>query len=140
VQCHDELPFLDRDRARQQSTVYPFGAAQGRFDGNVEFDICPQFGAGQADPSFRDPVVSSIPTLILTGTYDPTTPTEWADITAAALDASQLIRFRGVGHIVITTGACPVQIMQMFPDAPTVEVVRTCVAGYVPEFTTELPQ
>ncbi len=63
VQGHDEIPFLDRELANEQAVEYPFGAAFARFDGDVEFDICPVFGAGVADPTFRQPVAADVPTL-----------------------------------------------------------------------------
>lgn len=135
VQCHDEIPFLDRELAREQATQYPFGGAFGRFDGDIEFDICPVFGAGAADPSFRLPVVADVPTLMFTGTYDPTTPTRWADEAASTLAAAQVIRFAGVGHVVINTGACPLVLMQSFLADPATPLDLTCVSDYTsPEF------
>lgn len=62
---------------------------------------------------------------MLTGTYDPTTPTRWADEAAATLTRAQVARFPGVGHVVINTGACPFDSAEQYATRRQVQGVPT---------------
>lgn len=89
----------------------------------------PAVAAQSTRASETHPVTSAIPTLILSGQYDPITPP------AASLRAAQTLRhsyrfvFPGTGHGVYQTGPCPDHIVSAFEDDPTQRPDATCIAA-----------
>ena len=89
----------------------------------------PAVAAQSTRASETHPVTSAIPTLILSGEYDPITPP------AASLRAAQTLRdsyrfvFPGTGHGVYQTGPCPDRIVGAFEDDPTHRPDATCIAA-----------
>jgi pimeloyl-ACP methyl ester carboxylesterase len=59
---------------------------------------CAQWGAGTSPSSTREPVISDVPTLLLSGTFDPGTPPVWAQQVAQGLTDSTYIEFARSGH------------------------------------------
>lgn len=54
----------------------------------------------------QEPVTSAIPTLILSGEYDPVTPPASGMLAARTLSKSYYFSFPGVGHVVVGANAC----------------------------------
>jgi hypothetical protein len=69
VLCHDELPFVDREALAVSAVGDP--AAQEDFVESPYFDVCKAWAVGSADPPVAQPVTSDIPTLFITGQFDP---------------------------------------------------------------------
>jgi pimeloyl-ACP methyl ester carboxylesterase len=68
-------------------------------DVNLEYRaVCDAWQAPDLGPAFRAPVVSALPTLILHGTWDTSTPIENAREVAATLSNSQLVEVIEGGH------------------------------------------
>lgn len=68
-------------------------------DLNVEYRaVCDTWQAPDLGPSFRAPVVSAVPTLILHGLWDVSTPIENAREVAATLSRGQLVEVAEGGH------------------------------------------
>jgi pimeloyl-ACP methyl ester carboxylesterase len=62
----------------------------------AEFKICNIWNTGRPDPIESKPVVSNIPTLILSGEMDPIAP--YGELTKSTLSNSYLYTFQNVGH------------------------------------------
>ena len=73
------------------------------------------------DPSFLEPVTSDIPTLVLSGTYDPVTPTPGGEAVAEDLGAT-FVTFEGFGHGVWNESECGTAITLAFLTDPAAEV------------------
>jgi pimeloyl-ACP methyl ester carboxylesterase len=82
------------------------------------FRVCGQWGAARVSPSIKNPVVSSIPTLILAGQYDPITPPSFGGIAGRTLRNSFVFEFPGVGHYVRGASPCAHAIMMQFLANP----------------------
>lgn len=95
----------------------------------VDLDGCAAFGAGRGDPDDREPVVSDIPTLILSGEYDPITPPAWGARAATTLERATQVVFPGIGHGVLGTVSCAERIANAFLDDPTAAVDAACAAA-----------
>ena len=81
------------------------------------------------------PVVSQLPALILSGEYDPITPPAWGRLAAETLDHSFFYEFPGIGHGVMRSNECGLEIGLSFLDHPTVAPDATCIDGLTgPEF------
>jgi pimeloyl-ACP methyl ester carboxylesterase len=127
VICHEELPFNDHDEVLAASD--PESQIADYIIGNFETDqrICEQWGAGTADPLENEAVQSDIPTLILSGEYDPRTPPQWGEVAAATLENSYSYTFPGSGHGVSLDGGCPTRIAQSFLEDPTSAPPAGCI-------------
>ncbi|HEX5167366.1 MAG TPA: alpha/beta hydrolase, partial [Thermomicrobiales bacterium] len=91
------------------------------------FRVCSQWGAARISPSVKTPVVSAIPTLILAGQYDPSTPPEFGRIASRTLRNSFFFEFPGVGHYTGNGSPCAHAIMLQFLDDPTQRPDATCI-------------
>lgn len=83
--------------------------------GKLFFDFCSSFPHGSPAKDFFEPTKSSIPTLLLSGTFDPVTPPSSAEVAMKTLSASKHIVV-GAGHIV-SPHPCIRRIVKKFVDA-----------------------
>ncbi len=92
-------------------------------------------GLWQAQPrplSVNDPVVSDVPALLLSGNYDPITPPVYADIAGETLTTAYNFVFPHVGHGVLRSDRCAVDIAVAFINAPLREPESSCIAETPP--------
>jgi pimeloyl-ACP methyl ester carboxylesterase len=111
VDCHDAGPVDLRD-AELQLQLYPRTASIKRFD--WQHHACRYWDSGEASAAFRTPVVAEVPTLLLAGEFDPVTPPEWAEMTAAHLSEGRLFVFPAVGHGVLDSHHCAADLVRRF--------------------------
>lgn len=134
VECNEAAPFADPkaiEQARQ---------ADARFAGYPAFRsdlaICRQWGAGQADPAVYAPVRSDIPTLLLSGQFDPITPPDTARQAAATLSKSTVVVIPAVGHNTLQV-PCAGRVARTFLDDPTAPPDTSCLGAVrPPDFIT----
>jgi pimeloyl-ACP methyl ester carboxylesterase len=102
-----------------------------------DLQVCGLWHVKQAPASARAPVMSHIPTLVLSGEYDPITPPSLGALAARGLRNSFTFRIPGTGHGVFLSDRCPYRITQDFLDDPTTRPVEAgCIAGMSePSFT-----
>jgi pimeloyl-ACP methyl ester carboxylesterase len=92
------------------------------------FGACENWPAEEAAPSFKDPLVSDIPTLILEGELDPVTPPEYGRLVAGHLSNAYFFEFPGFGHAGESTSECALSITAAFIEDPTTEPDAACMA------------
>lgn len=80
---------------------------------------CAEWDVPALDDMVDEPVRSDIPTLLLSGEYDPITPPLYAGAIAATLSHATHVNFPAVGHGVLQGGPCPVAVMRAFLDDPS---------------------
>lgn len=112
VNCHDQvfaMPFQDLD-----TTI---------------FEMCKFWDTRPAAPGENDPVSSEIPTLILSGRYDPITPPSYARQLAGHLAHSTLAEIPDQGHAPSATGVsdCPIKIISAFVQDPNIAPDLACI-------------
>ncbi len=89
-------------------------------------------------PAQKQPVHSSIPTLVLAGQYDPITPPAHSAAVAHGLTHGYFYQFPATGHGVFLTNACPYHITADFLDHPRSAPDASCIAGMpAPAFLTK---
>jgi pimeloyl-ACP methyl ester carboxylesterase len=133
VECNEEVPFgTVEDMLADNLTVQPLVRDHFNNDLRVYFSMCDAWEAGRADPVENHLVVSDIPTLLLTGEYDPITPPEWASLTAETLGNSTVYQFPGWGHWIMRSGSCGLKIGLDFMDTPTAPIDASCIASMGP--------
>ena len=129
VLCNEEVPFSSLEAFRSTLAEYPELARffEGFEAGGLAYAVCPDWGAGEADARENEPIRSDIPTLIMTGQYDPIVPPGWGQQAAQTLTTSYFFEFAGMGHG--ASGAdCPRTMMLAFLDDPTTAPDDACIA------------
>ncbi|HUI90239.1 MAG TPA: alpha/beta fold hydrolase [Anaerolineales bacterium] len=101
------------------------------FYGDIEniFKTCKSWGATAPAYGEDDPTVSNIPSLIITGSFDPTTPPAYAKQVAARLSHSYYFEFPNLGHTptAADSSGCAMSIVEQFLDNPSTEPDRSCL-------------
>jgi pimeloyl-ACP methyl ester carboxylesterase len=90
------------------------------------FNICQDWAPILTTPTAPQPSTSRIPTLILSGEYDPVTPAAWSEAASANLPNSYFYVFPGLGHNVLKDDRCPRLMMADFLVDPTMRTADTC--------------
>jgi len=133
MMCHEHifattLEELQASAQRQDIQEY----AWLPFYGDTEdlFRTCKSWGARGPVLGENDPVVSDIPSLIITGKYDPTTPPMYAQQIAAQLSHSYYFEFPNLGHTptAADSSGCAMDVAVAFLENPNVEPDRSCMS------------
>lgn len=98
---------------------------------------CVNWTVSRAPDVMRQPVVSTIPTLLISGEYDPITPSIWGDRVAATLDHSYHFVVRRGGHSVLYEDACAMRIFRSFLIDPSTEPDSVCLHDRMPGIRDE---
>ncbi len=76
---------------------------------------------------FREPLTGSVPTLLMSGEYDPVTPPKYGDEVAKALPNSKHFTVRGQGHNVIGMGCMPRLFAKFIEGADAKSLDGSCL-------------
>ena len=138
VNCADEKPFMSeyaslnavaRAELRSLSVI-----SESQFG-----DLCANWPTAELPTEHFEPVTSSVPTLIISGTYDIATPPSLARATAEALGNATLVELRGLGHNTLNrAGECGFALMLGFLSTPESELNTACSTEFEPGFTQRL--
>jgi pimeloyl-ACP methyl ester carboxylesterase len=91
--------------------------------------ICKDWNVKQLSPAIDQPITSDIPTLLLSGGYDPVTPPEYAVDVAKTLSHNYSFVFPTGAHGQAMGGPCQDGIIQAFLDDPSKQPDGSCIAG-----------
>ncbi|HEX2619134.1 MAG TPA: alpha/beta hydrolase [Phototrophicaceae bacterium] len=129
VECKEELPFNNLDEAVAASVSIP-DPIHDYLVSSIEdqLAVCDIYGLEPADAIETQPVTSDIPTLVLSGDYDPITPPSDAQIAAETLSNSYYFEFPGHGHGITDSDDCATTVVAQFLADPTVEPDGSCIA------------
>jgi pimeloyl-ACP methyl ester carboxylesterase len=122
VACSEDVPLIDlaASRARQEATDFaPFADRAAA--------ICDTWPQAAVAPDFRDPLVSDIPTLLLSGDADPVTPPAYAAQVAETLPNSRHLILPGWGHGVITAGCMPSVVARFISSGDAADLNTSCL-------------
>jgi len=112
VMCTEDVPFY-------VAASIDKAALDASFMGPVQLEalgaICSVWPAGPIDDDFKQPLSTTIPTLLLSGSADPITPPRFADMAARNLKKAWLLTGKNQGHGQITVGCMP-RIIELFID------------------------
>lgn len=90
--------------------------------------FCRDWKHSEPPADFRQAVSSDIPTLLLTGEFDPVTPPEWAYLAAETLSQGHVFQFPAIGHGVLDSHGCAVGLVKSFLDSPTAPNLPKCLS------------
>ena len=142
VVCAEDLVGRTPEEVLDQIEALP-RQLRGRADPDLGikygiFGACEEWPVEEADPSFKHPLRSDIPTLVIAGEYDAVTPPEYARLVADKLSNSYLFEIPGAGHGGDTTSDCAVGIIATFLDDPSTAPDGSCI-GDLPGLAFDLP-
>jgi len=129
VICGEDAPFSSREAViAAASTLEPLFLP---FVDPLIFDECAVWDVAAAAAIEDEAVVSAVPTLLVSGTFDPVTPPENADLVAASLlDADHVVLpYESHGA---STCACGNALVDRFLAAPGDPVDHPCVDALTP--------
>ncbi|MCG8353523.1 MAG: alpha/beta hydrolase [Chloroflexales bacterium] len=134
VQCNEDATFAEpidfiaaRDANRRTSTL----AFNVLFNEAI-LDICDAWGLTNNYPAENQPVRSDVPSLIITGEFDPVTPTQNAALTAKTLGRNYVIAYPHGGHSPSVSSPCLAQATAAFFNDPYQEPDTSCIAQEAP--------
>lgn len=127
VQCTEEVPFTSQEKIEATLDEYPKLAGAFAPDLDAEIEQCEAWGAAPADPLENEPVESDVPTLVMSGSYDPITPPRWGQAVADRLQTAYFFEFPDAGHGVIPSSACAERLAEQFLDDPEEQPDAACL-------------
>ena len=99
--------------------------------------VCALWPADAPDPESATPVESDIPSLLLAGALDGSTPLEWAETAASSLSNAHLVVFPALAHVPLFNSACARKVVQAFLAKPHDPPEPSCLASLrQPSFRT----
>lgn len=122
VACAEDVPLIDlpASQARQQATDFaPFA--------DRAVAVCDTWPRPAIAADFRDPVVSDVPVLLLSGEADPVTPPAYAAAVAETLSNSRHLVLPGYGHSVLTAGCMPQVIARFIRSGSVADLDTACL-------------
>jgi pimeloyl-ACP methyl ester carboxylesterase len=133
VLCNEEVPFVTPEivAAATAGVREEIKKVSLAFETQPLFDICAFWGSPPPAAIENQPVVSDIPTLILSGEYDPLTPPAFGQLVAQTLSHSSFFEFPGFGHGALGSD-CSVDLARAFLTDPSQPVDGSCVAAIPP--------
>jgi pimeloyl-ACP methyl ester carboxylesterase len=126
VRCNEEVSFETPETLAAADDAFP--QFRNLLDQSLYSTICTIWNAGTAPAVENQPVTSDIPTLILSGEYDPATPPDDGRAAAATLSNSYFFEFPGLGHGISAETECSLGISKAFLNDPTSKPDDSCVA------------
>ena len=137
VQCFEEAPLNTAELKERMRRSY----GPALFDDSLFADpsVCEGMHAFRANDAQTAPVESAIPTLIVTGEFDPQTHRSNGPIVQRTLQNSLLVDVPSAGHIGMFAHRCTQRLAQDFLDAPLERRDTSCLKAIPPiEFVTEV--
>ena len=127
--CREEVPFDSYENALAQAADLPPAIADHYLFHFAfwQFSLCEAWAIEPDDPVVNEPVSSDVPALVFAGQFDPITPSEWGQLAAETLSNSFFYEFPNLGHGVMDSNRCALQIGLQFLDEPTTEPDASCL-------------
>lgn len=140
VNCSDEFAFVsEQDFQAVQGQILPELRAERQRAYDLAKAQCAIWNVPQSPAIENQPVVSDVPTLILSGQFDPATPPRYGEEAAQTLGRSTVVELLGSSHDPASASPCGVTIVQSFLQAPTATPDTSCADDAPIVFATEIP-
>ena len=124
VVCTEDRPFFDDTSGNEERLAETY---LGTDFFTALKDMCSVWPVGLMDADMKSPLTSDVPTLVLSGEFDPITPPAWGEAILPGLSQSTHLVAPGQGHGVVARGCVPRVILE-FIETPDVSAVdESCV-------------
>ncbi len=121
VTCGEETAFEQRAAVEASLAAFPhlaYPLYTGPQLGPEIFDACATWAIAAPDAMWNQPVISTLPTLILGGQFDMITPTYWSAAMVHNLPNGTFYEFPGLAHVTAAGDNCPMLMVQDFLRDP----------------------
>lgn len=125
VACAEDLPRVG-DRELEEYATHSFLPASSVTEMRRACAVWPHRSAKAEDAA---PVVSDVPTLLLSGELDPATPPRWGDVALQGLRQGLHVIVPGQGHGTLSAGCVPKLVSRFVRDGSTRGLDTGCVDG-----------
>ncbi len=125
VQCAEEVSFETPQTLINADKNFP--KQRDVLDMGDFATVCKMWNVHAAPAVENQAVTSDLPTLVLSGEYDPITPPTYGQEAAKTLKNSTWLLFPGLGHGVSISDRCPLNISLAFIDAPDRKPDGSCI-------------
>ncbi|HET9221101.1 MAG TPA: alpha/beta fold hydrolase, partial [Roseiflexaceae bacterium] len=125
--CAEDADFDPADAADPQ--LRPQLAERAVRDAQRLVDLCRRWEVEPLGPATDQPVEGDVPTLVLTGRFDPITPPAFGALAAETLRPSYLFTFPSASHGVFHSDPCADQLVAAFLDDPRTRPDDSCVVA-----------
>ncbi|MCP4228450.1 MAG: alpha/beta hydrolase, partial [Actinomycetia bacterium] len=134
MQCREEVPFESYEEAMDVAAGLPSQIISHYLEAfaRLHVDMCARSLSGAADPVEARAVTSEIPALVLAGRFDPATPPTWSQATAASLGNATYLEFPTLGHGIMRSSPCGLEIGLAFIDDPSTTPDTACIEELEP--------
>ncbi|WP_347329507.1 alpha/beta hydrolase [Marinimicrobium locisalis] len=122
VMCSEDVAFIDEVPTEALQNTYMGAQMVEGLKG-----LCEVWPKGDVGASYKEPLRSAIPTLLLSGERDPVTPPSYGEQVLEGLENARHITVPHRGHHVGTTGCVPSVIAQFVESAQTDELKTDCL-------------
>lgn len=134
IWCYEHVAFLTPEIIAAANTGVSDRWAQLFLEWSIQpaLEACPIWRTAASPAIEHEPIHSDIPTLILTGEFDPSTPPRYGEQIAATLSHGQSVELPDTSHFIVDAGGCGMQLAGAFFDDPTAPVDTACMADIPP--------
>ncbi|MFF8264413.1 alpha/beta fold hydrolase [Streptomyces virginiae] len=105
-----------------------------------QYPACRTWDVADRAAAQRVPTVSSVPALVVSGTFDVKTGASWAKDVARNLSRSTSVLVPGIGHWVVPQSPCAQSVLASFFARPTAPPDTSCVDDVEPKPFTIIPE
>lgn len=127
VICAEDADFTLADA--QLNDLRPSVARDGERGMAGYLTRCEQLDVAALGPVVDEPVRSDVPTLVLSGRFDPITPPAFGDMVAQSLSRAYVYAFPNTGHAAVGSSPCADSLLIDFLANPLAEPDAACVAA-----------
>ena len=135
VSCTEDVPYLPKNIAPLVS-----GTFGGDYRLRQQINACTVWPRGKVSAQHRQPTKSSIPTLIMSGEFDPVTPPSGGEEVLRGLTRGRHVVIRNNGHPIGNAELCIGSMMASFIGKGSVEGLDTSCADQVPRVPFVIPR
>ncbi len=123
ILCAEDVPFYKQQTETAERTVFAKDFL------SKTSKICKVWPHLIVDSSYKEPVQSDLPVLLLSGELDPVTPPTFAEIAMETLTNAEHLVAKGQGHNVFPLGCMP-DIITAFIKDPEKELDTDCMSDF----------
>lgn len=124
ISCYECKPRNYRDTPLALERKYPHLKS---LSGKDFMETCTIFRPESPDESFYEPVESDIPVLVMSGEFDPGTPTSFALATTEKLSNASLVIVPNASHAAMHYNECTFQLVKKFFENPVKPLDTQCI-------------
>ena len=125
--CSEEVPFEIGLQGTPESSAIPI-VLDEHFTDRYTLNVCEYWKVPAKGAVENDAVKSDIPTLLVSGRFDPVTPPQWAKLAAETLTTNYLYVFPDLSHGVMRSNSCALQMGLAFFDDPYQPPDSSCMS------------